>query len=148
MSSHGLEARTPFLDKQFVAVAASYPTVTRGRTDVIEKDLLRRAFAGTGLLPEDVLNRRKEAFSDGVSSEEKSWYEIIGEYIEAQKLVPDNWRDLAAKMVAPVPKTPESFWYRTVYEENFKHTGTYWPFWMPRWSPETDDPSARTLQIS
>jgi asparagine synthase (glutamine-hydrolysing) len=145
MSSHGLEARTPFLDKQFVAVAASYPTATRGRTDVIEKDLLRRAFSGSGLLPEEVLNRRKEAFSDGVSSEEKSWFQIIGEYVEEKQLVPANWRDLAARWQEPRPKTPESFWYRTLYEENYKHTGEYWPFWMPRWSPETDDPSARTL---
>jgi hypothetical protein len=65
--------------------------------------------------------------------------------VEEKQLVPANWRDLAARWQEPRPKTPESFWYRMIYEENYKHTGDYWPFWMPRWSPETDDPSARTL---
>jgi len=49
--------------------------------------------------------------------------------------------------VEPVPKTLEAFWYRSLYESNYKRTGSYWPFWMPKWSPETSDPSARTLAI-
>ena len=40
-----------------------------------EKWILRMAFDTTGLLPREVLWRRKEAFSDGVSSETKSWFE-------------------------------------------------------------------------
>jgi asparagine synthase (glutamine-hydrolysing) len=47
-----------------------------------EKWILRVAFEDTGLLPHEVLWRRKEAFSDGVSAETKSWYEEIQERLE------------------------------------------------------------------
>jgi asparagine synthase (glutamine-hydrolysing) len=149
ISSHGLEARTPFLDKQFVGVAMSVPTELRrpvagGR---VEKDLLRRAFAGTDYLPADVLWRTKEAFSDGVSTSEKSWFQEIQERILERGLVPSDWEQLANKYPSPVPITPESFYYRSLYESMYKKTGDYWPYWMPQWSPETKDPSARTLAV-
>ena len=146
ISSHGLEARTPFLDKQFVAVAMSYPTAMRRPGERMEKQLLRDAF-DDGLLPKEVLYRRKEAFSDGVSSQEKSWLEIIQDKILEKGLVPDNWREIAyAKNYWPVPQTPEAFYYRELFEKDYKHTSNLWPYWMPKWSPETSDPSARTLK--
>jgi len=139
ISSHGLEARTPFLDKQFVATAMSVPTNLRRPGTRVEKQILREAFAGD-LLPPEVLWRRKEAFSDGVSSSEKSWYQ------EIQERIPEDLK-FHNMFVEPVPKTLEAFWYRSLYESNYKRTGSYWPFWMPKWSPETSDPSARTLAI-
>jgi asparagine synthase (glutamine-hydrolysing) len=148
ISSHGLEARTPFLDKQFVAVARSYPTalLRPGVNGQPEKKLLRDAFAGSGLLPNEVLWRQKEAFSDGVSQTELSWYQIIQKMIEENKIVPENWAEIAyEKNWWPVPSTKEAFWYRQQFEVWYPHTGKLWPFWMPRWSPETNDPSARTL---
>ena len=150
ISSHGLEARTPFLDKQFVATAMGVPTSLRrpsaGPEGRIEKNLLREAF-DEGLLPGSVLWRKKEAFSDGVSSTEKSWFQEIQERILSGGLVPDNWEELASKFADPKPKTPEAFYYRSLYEKFYTKTGDYWPFWMPRWSPETSDPSARTLAL-
>lgn len=145
ISAHGLEARTPFLDKQFVGVAMSYSTGLRRAG--MEKLMLRKAFDnGRDLLPREVLYRAKEAFSDGVSKVEKSWFEIIQDYIRDSDLVPVDWEARAAAAGwTPVPPTPEAYWYRSLYEENYKHTGDPWPYWMPRWSPETSDPSARTL---
>ena len=96
------------------------------------------------LLPEEVLWRRKEAFSDGVSSEQKSWYQEVQERVN----VPADWQELANTYAEPVPKTPEAFYYRTLYESMYKNTGDYWPFWMPKWSPDTTDPSARTLKLN
>ena len=148
ISSHGLEARTPFLDKQFVACAVSYPTELRrpgeGR---IEKQILRDAFKYTGILPDAVLYRKKEAFSDGVSSQERSWFEIIRDTINERQLVPSDWRYKALPLAAPIPVTEEAFYYRMIYESLYQHTGKFWPFWMPRWSPETTDPSARTIKF-
>ena len=139
ISSHGLEARTPFLDKQFVAVAMSVPTEFRrpskGR---MEKQLLREAF--DDLLPPSVLWRKKEAFSDGVSGVERSWFQEIQERVST---LTEGWEAFAE----PRPKTAEAFYYRSIYESLYKKTGDYWPFWMPRWSPETSDPSARTLSL-
>ena len=118
----------------------------------MKKWALRTAFSTMKVLPEEVLWRRKEAFSDGVSCTEKSWYQEIQERIEARGLVPDNWEELAKKNFSwgitgiAFPKTKEAFYYRNLYESMYRHTGQYWDFWMPRWSPETNDPSARTLK--
>ena len=136
ISSHGLEPRTPFLDKEFVAVARSVPTDLRRPKGCPEKCLLRRAFETTGLLPHDVLWRQKEAFSDGVSGPEKSWYEIT--------------QEKALELVGDQKPTPEKFYYRKIFiefygEANEKVNVPY--FWMPRWSPGTTDPSARTLAV-
>jgi asparagine synthase (glutamine-hydrolysing) len=83
ISSHGLEARTPFLDKQFVSVARSISTkwLRPQKNGLAEKWILRRAFDDGVTLPHEVLWRRKEAFSDGVSPTEKSWSELIAEYV-------------------------------------------------------------------
>jgi asparagine synthase (glutamine-hydrolysing) len=150
ISSHGLEARTPFLDKQFVAVARSISTEwlrpVRGKQ--VEKWILRRAFDDGVTLPREVLWRRKEAFSDGVSSSEKSWYEIIQE--KAEGLVPSNWKELASTTYRHLPpQTQEQYLYRFYFETDYgKSSCTLLPhFWMPRWSPGATDPSARTLDV-
>jgi asparagine synthase (glutamine-hydrolysing) len=151
ISSNGLEARTPFLDKQFVGVAMGYPTEMRRPSSFAqrpEKWLLRTAFDDGVTLPKEVLWRRKEAFSDGVSAQEKSWFEIIQEKLEQQGLVPVGWQEVAkARGWTPIPPTKEAFYYRSLFEESYKHTGSKWPYWMPRWSGETSDPSARTLKL-
>ena len=159
ISSHGLEARTPFLDRQFVAAAMAYPTWTRrpgGGTDRMEKQLLRDVFSSpsgegredreSGLLPAEVLYRKKEAFSDGVSSQEKSWYEIIQDKIKERGLVPEGWAKVAYDQnMWPQPPTEEAFYYRSIFDTLYPHTGDLWNYWMPRWSPGVTDPSARTL---
>ena len=50
----------------------------------VEKYLLRSAFDGIDLLPNDILWRPKEDFSDGVSSQTRSWYEVLQEFITEQ----------------------------------------------------------------
>lgn len=148
ISSHGLEPRTPFLDKQFVAVARSIASCWRRprKGGLMEKWILRRAFDDGQLLPSEVLWRRKEAFSDGVSSQEKSWYQIIQERVLT--IVPEDWAERAAvKYTHCTPKTPEQYFYRYCYEAEFTKVPaqTCTPyFWMPRWCPAATDPSART----
>jgi len=151
ISSHGLEPRTPFLDRQFVAVARSVSTELRRPVRGVrpEKWLLREAFKDSGLLPPDVLWRQKEAFSDGVSGTEKSWYQITQEM--ALKVVGDAWETEAARLYPTgAPDTPEKFYYRRLYDEKYGAATAevnvpY--FWMPRWSPGVKDPSARTLAV-
>lgn len=151
ISSHGLEPRTPFLDKQFVAVARSLPTGWRrpvkGRQ--VEKWILRRAFDDGVTLPHQVLWRRKEAFSDGVSSQEKSWYEEIQDRVV--KFMPETWYEKAQRHYEHLPpQTPEQYYYRYLFEAEFSRipVQTCIPyFWMPHWSPGATDPSARTLAV-
>ena len=81
-AAHGLEVRVPFLDKFFTSYFLSIAPEKRQPQDGVEKHLLRSAFADTGLLPDEILWRPKEAFSDGVSSKNKSWYRLLQEHIE------------------------------------------------------------------
>jgi asparagine synthase (glutamine-hydrolysing) len=149
ISSNGLEPRTPFLDRQFVGVARSVPThlLRPHQGKQVEKQLLRDAFAaedGTSILPYDVLYRKKEAFSDGVSNKEKSWFEEIQERVAP--LVPEDWKTYG--------DTKEQAYYRILFNKthaakalgqapnpNCKYR------WLPKWSGETTDPSARTLSL-
>lgn len=80
ISYWGLEGRVPFLDPEVIEAYWSLPAEwRRPQHKGIEKWWLRKAFDGLNLLPSEVLWRKKEAFSDGVSSQEKSWFEIIQE---------------------------------------------------------------------
>ena len=68
----GLEGRVPLLDPEFIESYWVIPGEERHpRERGLEKWWLREAFAGTGLLPEEVLYRKKEAFSDGISQSAK-----------------------------------------------------------------------------
>lgn len=148
ISSHGLEARTPFLDRQFVAVARSIATNWRRpvRGQRPEKWILRIAFEPTDLLPAEVLWRQKEAFSDGVSGQQKSWYQEVQERVAATTLMPEEaqrrWPHLT-------PRTAEAQYYRSLFDESYGPTceSVFSYFWMPKWSGETQDPSARTLSL-
>jgi asparagine synthase (glutamine-hydrolysing) len=147
ISSHGLEPRTPYLDKQFVATAMSIPTGLRRpvRGGKCEKWLMRKAFEGSGLLPTEVLWRRKEAFSDGVSGTEKSWYEIAQEKAEA--LLGPDWRKNGVDGLEPA-KTAEQQYYRDCFLKVYgkEHMLVNVPyFWMPKWTKGVTDPSARAL---
>ena len=144
ISCHGLEPRTPFLDKQVVAIWKSAPiSLRRPVQDVrVEKEILRKAFAGTGLLPDAVLWRRKEAFSDGVSSTTDSWYSKIQEHVKSLSLPP-------VVTTHNPPTSAESLWYRSIFNELYGESrATIIPhMWLPKWSGETTDPSARTLTL-
>ena len=149
ISANGLEARTPFLDKQFVALVRSLPpSFLRPVTgQQIEKSILREAFKVENWLPTEVLMRRKEAFSDGVSSPEKAWFQEIQERVS--KCIPHDWRKHNFNMDHLKPQTAEEYYYRALFDNCFPDTAVAKvnvPYrWMPKWSPETTDPSARTL---
>jgi asparagine synthase (glutamine-hydrolysing) len=146
ISSNGLEARTPFLDRQFVQTYLSYPVHVRFPSNVQEKHLLRMAFGH--LLPPEVANRTKEAFSDGVSSVNKSWFEIIQNRIPPD--VQNEFKNFvwARKAWLNPPKTPEQYYYRCIYNEHFAGAANTIPyFWMPKFVHATDA-SARTLTFS
>lgn len=77
----------PFLDHRLSSYFLSLPPEVRQPRDGIEKYLLRTAFDKTGLLPNDILWRPKEAFSDGISSIKRSWYEILQDHLCDQVLI-------------------------------------------------------------
>ena len=147
MAAHGLESRSPFLDRQFVSVARSLPTdALRPSASMIEKGILRTAFSEDGILPKKVLWRRKEAFSDGISRAEKSWFVLAA--AEGEKHVTD-WQAKAAAYEVNPPPTAEAFWYRELFHQSYPETSAMAvapAMWMPRFVNATD-PSARTLSL-
>lgn len=134
----GLEARVALLDPQFIEAYWSLPSELRHPKEKgIEKWWLRKAFDNCDLLPDEVLWRKKEAFSDGISSTEKSWFQIIQEYI---KLNYDM---------------EEKDYYKMKFIEYFgeKRLNIIDHYWQPKWNKDGTevssyvDPSARTLDI-
>lgn len=153
ISSHGLEPRTPFLDREWTEYYLSIPAHIRFHTNekLPEKYLIRKAFSkeeyakyeDNVILPDSILWRRKEAFSDGVSTQNRSLYQIIKEY--AEKNV-DLYSDSSLFTHLP-PQTPEQKLYRNIFEEHYAGLGHIIPyFWMPRYIEATDS-SARTLSV-
>jgi len=146
ISSNGLEARTPFLDKAFVKYYLSIPAELKMFDGVnrLEKYLLRKAFDGQGLLPDQVLWRRKCAFSDGVSAKKKSWHHIIQSFVD-QKVSDEEFQRERVKIEHCTPQLKESYYYRKVFANYFRNNEQLIPhFWMPKWT-NTIDPSAREL---
>jgi len=152
ISSNGLEPRTPFLDKTFVQYYLSIPIEYRNHNNKnqMEKFLFRKSFDNGEYLPKSVLWRRKEAFSDGVSSLHKSWYEIINEKVNVY--FKDNNIDTYElfkkyeKYKNP-PITLEQLYYRDIFEKHYPDcSDVISEFWMPRYI-SANDSSARTLSI-
>ena len=149
MAAHGLEARTPFLDKNVVATWRSFDTYYRrpkvaneeGRGSIMEKFIVREAFVHDRYLPIDVLLRKKEAFSDGVSSTTDSWYLKTGDYAKTLNQSQQTYTHNP-------PTTDEARWYRQLFTASYgdKASVLIPHMWLPRWIPGATDPSARTLK--
>ncbi|KAF7766471.1 asparagine synthase (glutamine-hydrolyzing) [Pseudoalteromonas undina] len=114
MAAWGVEARVPFLDKEFVDVAMRInPEAKMCKDGKIEKHILRAGF--DGYLPDEVLWRQKEQFSDGVGY---SWIDTLKEFVNEQ--VTDQ--ELAnAKFKYPIntPDSKEAYFYRRIFESHF-----------------------------
>ena len=148
VSENGLEPRTPFLDKTFVNYYMSINPSLRNSKNRIEKCILRESFNGTGLLPDEVLWRQKEAFSDGVSGKEKSWYEIIQEMVD-NKITDEEFKQFQETHTHNTPQLKESMYYRQIFQKYYgeKHSNIIPHFWMPKWNGNITDPSARVLPV-
>ena len=136
ISSNGLEPRTPFLDKAFVNSYLSIPVELRNHNlnNNMEKYLIRSAFDNDQLLPKEILWRKKEAFSDGVTNKGKSLFQIIQEYTDKQVLDPSL--NLKQK---------ERQYYKDIFDKAYpNHLDIVPYYWMPKYIL-SDDPSARTL---
>lgn len=158
ISSNGLEPRTPFLDRSFAQYYLSlHPSVRYHKgQNKCEKYLIRNAFSkdrflnreNKPLLPDQILWRTKEAFSDGVSKTTRSLYKIIQEYVNIEFQFESKEKLNHLKSLSHnTPDTEEKMYYRKLFEEyypNMSHIVPY--FWMPKYV-DAADASARTLNI-
>jgi len=142
VSSNGLECRAPFLSTELVEYILKIdPNLRMPNNHKIEKFILREAFKDEFILPYNVLFRKKEAFSDGVSdsTSDKYWFEIIKEYVENKEFISKKYEHLS-------PISKESEYYRYMFEIMFpKNEMILQKYWMPKFVENKTDPSAKTL---
>lgn len=145
MASSGLEVRVPFLDIEFVNFALQIAEHLNMCDKEIEKKILRDAFKDENILPDEILYRKKEAFSDAVSSKEISWYKTVQKKIET--IISDEEFTIESQKynINIRPKTKEALYYRRIYDLYYGNISELIPkYWMPQWT-QTDDPSATVL---
>ena len=143
-SAAGLEIRVPFLDKQFIKYYMSIDPSLKIPGKNIEKLLLRESF--DNMLPPEIIWRVKEGMSDGVSSKKKSWFSIIQEY--CNKNVDPHTYKKYDRMDPPYPPNLEALHFRNIFEKYYPGLYHVIPhYWLPKWSGDTTEPSARTLNV-
>ncbi|CCK68444.1 asparagine synthase (glutamine-hydrolyzing) 1 KNAG_0A07920 [Huiozyma naganishii CBS 8797] len=151
----GLEARVPFLDKEFLDLCMNIDPkdkLINQKEGRIEKYILRKAFDTCDepdvkpYLPEEILWRQKEQFSDGVGY---SW--IDGLKDTAETVISDEmFAAPKAHWGIDVPTTKEAFWYRLKFDALFPQPTAAET--VMRWIPKADwgcaeDPSGRFAKI-
>ncbi|XP_013111163.1 probable asparagine synthetase [glutamine-hydrolyzing] [Stomoxys calcitrans] len=151
----GIELRVPFLDTAFVNYVMSVRPEDKIPGDLnclndkrmyrIEKHILRAAFANN-YLPDKVLWRQKEQFSDGVGYD---WIDSIRR-VATEFVCDTDFAKASHKFPINTPTTKEAFYYRSIFEEMFP--GNYAAQTVTRWTPRRDwgcpeDPSGRVQTV-
>ena len=114
LSAWGVEGRVPFLDKEFLDVAMRLnPAVKMCPGKEIEKKIVRDAFST--LLPEAVIWRQKEQFSDGVGY---SWIDTL-KAITTAAVSDEQMEHAAERFPINPPQNKEEYYYRSIFEEHF-----------------------------
>ncbi|KAJ1981654.1 asparagine synthetase [Dimargaris cristalligena] len=154
----GLEARVPFLDQDFLATSMSIdPQQKVSDPTHMEKYIIRRAFDAeqlrldgaadtTPYLPDNILWRQKEQFSDGVGY---SWIDSLRDLAE-RKVTDEAFAARSERWPADTPQTKEAFYYRHLFEISYPQAACSQS--VVRWVPRTDwgcsdDPSGRAQKI-
>lgn len=156
IAGNGIEARVPFSHQEFVEFYLSIDPVLRiprpspelGIENKLEKALVREAFFGTGLLPDNIVSRTKNAFSDAISHESKSWYKYIEEYTDIS-VSDEEFENRKERYPFNTPPTKEAYYFRMWFETyfGFQNVDTIPYMWLPKWSGNVTNPSARVLDV-
>ena len=114
LSAWGVEGRVPFLDKEFLDVAMrTNPKAKMCSGTTMEKRIVREAFAD--MLPDEIVWRQKEQFSDGVGY---SWIDTLKQ-ITAEAVSDEQMAHAAERFPINPPKNKEEYYYRSIFAEHF-----------------------------
>lgn len=149
-SAWGLEARVPFLDKEFLETSMNIDPKEKMITkDRLEKYIIRKAFDTSDepgeepYLPDKILWRQKEQFSDGVGY---GWIDALKDNAEAH-VTDEMMKNPKPEWGDDIPDTKEAYWYRCMFDEHFPpHCASTVMRWTPTWSKQSD-PSGRAISI-
>ena len=135
VSDCGLEFREPFLDKELVEFALNLSGGVKKPLKGYEKYIVRKAFQD--ILPDEIIWRRKEGFSDGNSSLDRPWKDVIAEHVDS--ILDENEYDSENYM------SKEQYYYVKLFDSYFPGYDLILPTWMPKWSGDLKDPSGRLI---
>ncbi|MCK5821433.1 MAG: asparagine synthase B [Bacteroidales bacterium] len=114
LSAWGVEGRVPFLDKEFLDIAMRLnPKDKMAGNGKMEKWLVRKAFES--YLPESVVWRQKEQFSDGVGY---NWIDTLKD-LTAKKVSDEQMKNAGFRFPINTPRSKEEYYFRAIYEEHF-----------------------------
>ena len=114
LSAWGVEGRVPFLDKEFLDVAMrTNPQAKMCPGKTMEKHIVREAFSD--MLPEEIVWRQKEQFSDGVGY---SWIDTLKK-MTAEAVTDEQMAHAAERFPINPPKNKEEYYYRSIFAEHF-----------------------------
>ncbi len=118
-----IELRIPFGDRDFIDyimnIDPKYKMIDKNSEQNIEKYILRKAFDtqnANEFLPDEILWRVKEQFSDGISSEKENLIDSLKSY--AEKEISDK-EIFNKETLFPIntPMTKEHMLYRKIFEK-------------------------------
>jgi asparagine synthase (glutamine-hydrolysing) len=114
MSAWGVEARVPFLDREFIDTAMNInPDAKMITSKKMEKHILREAFAD--LLPDEIVWRQKEQFSDGVGY---GWIDSLKD-LSDQQVSEEQIKNAQYRFPENTPLTKEAYYYRDIFAQHF-----------------------------
>lgn len=114
LSAWGVEGRVPFLDKEFLDIAMRInPNDKMAKDGRIEKWVLRKAFED--ILPESIVWRQKEQFSDGVGY---NWIDSL-KLLANSQVTDEMMKNASRRFPVNPPMNKEEYFYRSIFEEHF-----------------------------
>ena len=114
MAAWGVEARVPFLDREFIDVAITInPEAKMSGNKRMEKQILREIFAD--YLPESIRNRQKEQFSDGVGY---NWIDTLKKVAD-KEISDQQLKNARFRFPINTPESKEAYFFRSIFEEHF-----------------------------
>jgi asparagine synthase (glutamine-hydrolysing) len=152
--ANSIEVRVPFTDSHFVHTILSLHPRWKSFGNVpntfnkMEKQILRDSFKG--YLPNSILYRKKEQFSDGVSGfngKENNWIDGLKDFCD-NVFTDSQFNEIKESFQYNTPNTKEQLHYRILFHKIFSNIGihksseTTIKHWEPKWS-KSKDPSGR-----
>ena len=114
LAAWGVEGRVPFLDKEFLDVAMRInPEEKMAKNGRMEKWVIRKAFED--YLPESVVWRQKEQFSDGVGY---NWIDSLKAMV-SEKVTDEMMNTCKFRFPINTPMSKEEYFYRSIFTEHF-----------------------------
>ena len=109
-----LELRVPFLDVSMIDLAMKIPPnlkIREHRGARIEKWILRKAFDGTGYLPDEILWRYKVQYTQGAGCES------LGEKLAEKMMTDDEYEKIKVKNPKAVINSKEAAYYFKIFQQ-------------------------------